>query len=72
MKEWKAVLIGFLALMVAGIGITIIGSNAPPPQPREAQYSIVEVDGCEYIYLFDQSLTHKGNCKNEIHWQRAK
>jgi hypothetical protein len=40
------------------------------------EINIIEIDGCEYIYIhsaqpwasgFAFSLTHKGNCKNPIH-----
>jgi len=37
-------------------------------------YEIIEIEGCEYIYVSVNSgyagglgLTHKGNCKNPIH-----
>jgi hypothetical protein len=35
-----------------------------------ADLQIVEFEGCEYMYYFigDKTLmTHKGNCKNQIH-----
>ncbi len=37
----------------------------------DLKYDIIEIDGCEYIRTyFDRSvsLTHKGNCKNPIHY----
>jgi len=34
---------------------------------------VVVVDGCEYYelyaYGFTKTYTHKGNCKNPIHWE---
>lgn len=42
--------------------------------PYGFDYSIVTIDGCEYIKVDDGfaqcrvfSITHKGNCKNPIH-----
>lgn len=40
------------------------------------EYEIITIDGCEYILGWDNNaynggyfLTHKGNCKNPIHYQ---
>lgn len=48
---------------------TIIIDNA-----GSVYYSIIIIDGCEYIFGRDHGgynggyfLTHKGNCKNKIH-----
>lgn len=30
-------------------------------------YTIEVIDGCEYIG-YDRSLTHKGDCKNKLHF----
>lgn len=42
----------------------------------EDNYSIKTIDNCEYIYVSRRpwdgnfSLTHKGNCKNPIHYEQ--
>ena len=48
---------------------TIINDNS-----GVVDYSIIVIDGCEYIFGRDYGgynggyfLTHKGNCKNKIH-----
>lgn len=53
-----------------GKEIRIENNNTKP----NANYRIVQIDGCEYIEVEDgtlqtrvYSLTHKGNCKNSIH-----
>lgn len=30
-------------------------------------FSINEIDGCEYIFLHPHGITHKGNCSNPAH-----
>lgn len=30
-------------------------------------YQIIEIDSCEYLY--NNVITHKGNCKNPIHYK---
>jgi hypothetical protein len=33
------------------------------------EHDVFEIDGCEYVFFPHgiQGLTHKGNCKNEVH-----
>lgn len=58
------------------IALVLVACEKPKGYRQEKDgYSIIEIDGCEYIEVslnlgFDNgyySLTHKGNCKNEIH-----
>ena len=71
----------FLA-MLSGL----ISCNSPQPnvsktkttyqiEPDLAIVEIVIIDGCEYLYGpwgNATVLTHKGNCKNNIHQKRTK
>lgn len=52
--------------------VLLLVSCDPPPNTSSVKdegllYSsrlkTVTIDGCEY-YIYDRSLTHKGNCKN--------
>lgn len=62
-----------VALLLSGCSF-----SEPPKGERKhlESYTIVEIDGCEYIEVevgaryannYAYSLTHKGNCKNRIH-----
>jgi hypothetical protein len=67
----------FLAAIVVFAIFTLGCGESPKAETRtgtKSNYSIVTIDGCEYIEcdygIWDQrvySLTHKGNCKNPIH-----
>ena len=67
-----------LFIVVCAMGMVSCG----PKQPIEGSsksgqigdYSVVNIDGCEYLEYRAgagesrvQSLTHKGNCKNNLH-----
>ena len=65
-----------IILLCMGIGYVALCVGC---QPRESDYgsetnigySIVKIDGCEYILYSPMGnkagLAHKGNCTNEIH-----
>lgn len=65
--------------LVALFSIAFMTACQPTPNGQSRttttdNYSIVVIDGCEYVEydkgVLDQrvySLTHKGNCKNPIH-----
>lgn len=61
------------ALLVAFL---MVGCNAPDKYELKHEngikYKVIEIDGCEYIWYRDyrqygQTMSHKGNCKNEFH-----
>jgi len=55
-------------ILLSGCGEGIDNDVRP-----EDSYRIIEIDGCEYIFIscrpFDRemSIAHKGNCKNPQH-----
>ena len=58
------------------IAIILFSCETPKGERKMKEgYSIIEIDGCEYIEVSYApgwnngyySITHKGNCKNEIH-----
>ncbi len=70
-----------LILIISLIFSSCVNSPSPnPPKGKETpdvklgDFSIKKIDGCEYVVydygVFDQrvfSMTHKGDCKNQIH-----
>lgn len=62
---------GVVALAVLGliffIALIVLAFGCGPT------YETVTIDGCEYIrkaWSENQTLTHKGNCTNPIHWRK--
>jgi len=80
LKKFAVKVIDFVCKPVTSIVLVLIMASCDKiPQGDSRQktndnYTIVTIDGCEYLE-YDQgilaqrvySLTHKGNCKNEIH-----
>lgn len=68
-----------LLLILFAVSLYSCGNNEainPPLTMKKNVYQIIMIDGCEYIFGCDNYpynggyfLTHKGNCKNSIHYQ---
>lgn len=63
-------------LLIGIFGVILLSSCTRAEISDNSGYSIVMIDGCEYIKIensykearsYSISLTHKGNCKNNIH-----
>lgn len=63
----KCIKFGFYLLLV-------ILTSCANETYEEDSYDTLIIDGCEYLSLhgsvYQQSLSHKGNCKNPIHTDR--
>jgi hypothetical protein len=78
----------FVTIVLAMFACDYSGSNSEPSISAEEDsvlvklkpnyssfkhYTIITIDGCEYIAHKDNhnnvSIEHKGNCKNPIHYQ---
>lgn len=69
------------SFLIMSASLLLLGCNRVPPPvmtplPDEGvgnvyrAYRTVEIEGCEYLLVHgyrEESLTHKGNCKNPIH-----
>lgn len=58
-------------LLLAGVFTACTRGNELKNDNKFKNYEVIEIDDCEYIqygtsYGFLE-ITHKGNCKNEIH-----
>lgn len=59
-----------VALFLLGFLLTSCNEISTPDYAKNNDYNIVNIDGCEYIKITQNStfpvisLTHKGNCKN--------
>ena len=41
------------------------------PAPSGIPYTVVVIDGCEYVSAYIHGFSHKGNCTNSIHIYNA-
>ena len=55
-----------IALLLMGCIDTTVERTITPHKIGGWQISQVTIEGCEYLVIA-KSMTHKGNCKNEIH-----
>lgn len=58
-------------LLVAGVFTSCTRGNELRNNNIFKDYDVIEIEGCEYIQYGTSygalEITHKGNCKNEIH-----
>lgn len=78
MRDYYDTKISYIVLLLTLLFLLLTGCmnpKAPGSTSREyGNFDIKQIDGCEYLEydngIWDQrvySLTHKGNCKNQIH-----
>ncbi len=70
-----ALLCAILAAIVIPLSHEKRTAPTPVPSPKkQIEYSVVLIDGCEYIQWTSSyqylNVTHKGNCTNVIHGDR--
>lgn len=70
----KKITIGLLLLIIAISMSSCNESNISKAIIGEDNYTIIMIDGCEYLQRYEgyrsgYSFSHKGNCKNPIHYQ---
>lgn len=76
LKKLKMKTQNIITACVAWLIIVCISCNKQQMKkdPMEFKYEIINIEGCEYFkYMGAQGykhITHKGNCKNLIHYNK--
>ncbi len=67
-KSARPYFIGGLLAVPATVAILYLLAPRPNEEARPDVRHLV-LEGCEYLSIEGGSFTHKGNCRNPIHWQ---